>query len=134
MRALIERGMAVPPKQYIAMLQEAAAARQEMPALIGQADAILIAAAPGEAPLGWRALGDAFDDLGDTTQSRAWTLLHLPVVTVSAILGAHGLPVGVQLIGSFGQDRALLHTARWAQAAIGPIEPLPPSASAGANA
>jgi Asp-tRNA(Asn)/Glu-tRNA(Gln) amidotransferase A subunit family amidase len=132
-RALIERGMAVPPERYIAMLEEAAAARQTVPALIGNADAILTAAAPGEAPLGWRALGDAFDDLGDTTQSRAWTLLHLPVVTVPAILGAHGLPVGVQLIGRFGQDRALLHTARWAQAAIGQIRAVPPNAQAGAR-
>jgi Asp-tRNA(Asn)/Glu-tRNA(Gln) amidotransferase A subunit family amidase len=53
--------------------------------------------------------------MGDTAQSRAWTLLHVPVVTVPCHRGPNGLPVGVQLIGAFGADLRLLHVARWAE-------------------
>lgn len=119
-RALIEQGLAIPAHRYIAMLREAAAARAEVPAVFGAADLVLTAAAPGEAPKGWRALGDAFASMGDTSQSRAWTLLHLPVVTVPCHRGPAGLPVGVQLIGRFGEDQALLHAARWIAEAIAP--------------
>lgn len=127
-RLIIERGMAIPPDAYLAMMLDAQQARNDAGALFAAADAILTAAAPGEAPMGWRVLGDAFDNMGDTTQSRAWTLLHLPVVTIPATLGPAGMPVGIQLIGRFGADRALLHTARWARAAIGPVIPRPVAA------
>lgn len=119
-RSIIERGMAVPFESYLDMMLEAQRARQSFGVVIGRADAVMTAAAPGEAPVGWRVLGDAFDDMGDTTQSRVWTLLHLPVVTLPALRGPHGMPVGIQVIGRFGADRALLHLARWAQGAIGP--------------
>ncbi|TAK80669.1 MAG: amidase [Betaproteobacteria bacterium] len=115
--AIIEAGLALPFEKYLEYTRLAQRARTEFPALLGNSDCILTAAAPGEAPKGWRALGERFTTMGDTTQSRAWTLLHLPVVSVPCHRGANGLPVGVQLIGPFGDDLHLLHVARWAESA-----------------
>jgi Asp-tRNA(Asn)/Glu-tRNA(Gln) amidotransferase A subunit family amidase len=118
-RGTIEHGFRIPFDRYVAMMRQARAARETFGELIGDADAILTAAAPGEAPFGYSKLGAAFDEMGDTTQSRAWTLLHVPVVTVPAIRGPNNMPVGVQLIGRFGDDQKILHISRLARDAIG---------------
>jgi len=115
--AIIEAGLALPFDKYLEYTRLAQRARNEFPALLGNSDCIVTAAAPGEAPKGWRALGDRFATMGDTTQSRAWTLLHLPVVSIPCHRGPNGLPVGVQLVGAFGADLQLLHVARWAERA-----------------
>ena len=76
-------------------------------------DAILTPSAPGEAPegLGWT---------GDPAFNSLWTLLHVPCVTVPAGAGPQGLPLGVQIVAGFGQDRAALAWAEWVrQAAAG---------------
>ena len=119
-RRLVEHGHGIPGERYIEMVRRAIALRAEVPAVFGEVDVVLTAAAPGEAPKGWHALGDAFADMGDTSQSRAWTLLHLPVVTVPCHRGTAGLPVGVQLLARFGEDQALLHAARWIATAVAP--------------
>jgi Asp-tRNA(Asn)/Glu-tRNA(Gln) amidotransferase A subunit family amidase len=115
--AIIEAGLALPFEKYLEYTLFAQRARNEFPALLGNSDCIVTAAAPGEAPKGWRALGERFITMGDTTQSRAWTLLHLPVVSIPCHRGPNGLPVGVQLIGPFGADLHLLRAARWAESA-----------------
>jgi Asp-tRNA(Asn)/Glu-tRNA(Gln) amidotransferase A subunit family amidase len=45
--------------------------------------------------------------------NRAWTLFGVPCVSVPHGKGPHGLPLGVQLVGPFDGDRALLGWARW---------------------
>jgi Asp-tRNA(Asn)/Glu-tRNA(Gln) amidotransferase A subunit family amidase len=112
---IIERGYATPVETYLDLLAHAQAARDAFPSVIGTLDCLVTAAAPGEAPKGWHALGDKFEDMGDTNQSRAWTLLHVPQVTVPCHHGPAGLPVGIQLIARHGADRSLLHMARWAE-------------------
>ena len=114
-RRIIDAGLAIPFERYLEYTRLAQRAREEFPTLLAESDCILTAAAPGEAPYGWRVLGDRFESMGDTAQSRAWTLLHVPVVTVPCHRGPNGLPVGVQLIGAFGADLRLLHVARWAE-------------------
>ena len=74
-------------------------------------DAILTPSAPGEAPEGILATGEA-------TFNLLWTLLWGPNVTIPAGTGPKGLPLGVQLVGRIGEDAGLLGTARWLQAAI----------------
>ena len=107
-KGLIERGRALSGETYLDAMAQARKARAEFPDVIGDCDAIVTAAAPGEAPKGYRALGERFEIMGDPAQSRAWTLLQVPVVTVPCHKGPAGLPVGVQLIGRFGSDLALL--------------------------
>jgi len=118
-RDSIERGMKVPLDRYVSQMKRAQLMRAEFPSLIGDADAILCNAAAGEALKNWRLLGDDFT-MGDALQSRAWTLLHLPTVTLPAFIGPQGLPVGVQFLSAFGEDRRLLSAARWAESILAP--------------
>lgn len=86
-------------------------ARAAIPAIFEHYDAILTPSAPGEAPegLGWT---------GDPAFNALWTGLHLPCVTVPAETGPHGLPLGLQIVGPHGTDRATLAWAEWVRAAI----------------
>ncbi len=79
-------------------------------------DAILTPAAPGEAPKGLQSTGSAiFNQL--------WTFLGNPCVSLPVGLGPSGLPVGLQLVGPRGGDRALLALSEWAFAILGGIAP-----------
>jgi Asp-tRNA(Asn)/Glu-tRNA(Gln) amidotransferase A subunit family amidase len=75
-------------------------------------DVLVTPAAPGEAPkgLGWT---------GDPAFNFIWTSLHVPCVTVPAGTGPNGLPLGIQVVGQHGEDRAVLAWARWVEAALG---------------
>ena len=74
-------------------------------------DILLTPSAPGEAPEGIGATGDAiFNNL--------WTTTHVPAVTLPAGLGSKGLPLGVQLIGRPHQDHRLLETAKAVQCRV----------------
>ena len=67
-------------------------------------DLLLCPSAPGEAPEGLAATGSAvFNGL--------WNSLHLPCVTLPLFKGPNGLPIGLQLVGHFGQDPRLLSAA-----------------------
>ncbi len=74
-------------------------------------DVLVTPSAPGEAPKGLEWTGDpAFNSI--------WTALHVPCVTVPAGVGPNGLPLGIQIVGRRGDDRAVLALARWVEAAI----------------
>jgi Asp-tRNA(Asn)/Glu-tRNA(Gln) amidotransferase A subunit family amidase len=79
---------------------------------LGELDVLVTPAAPGEAPAGLEWTGDpAFNFI--------WTSLHVPCVTVPAGMGRNGLPLGIQIVGRRGDDRAMLAWAQWVAAAIG---------------
>ncbi len=67
-------------------------------------DALLTLAAPGEAPLGLSATGNA-------VFSAIWTLMGVPTVTLPMLEGENGLPIGVQIIGAMDADAKLLAVA-----------------------
>jgi Asp-tRNA(Asn)/Glu-tRNA(Gln) amidotransferase A subunit family amidase len=54
-------------------------------------------------------------------------LLGLPAVTLPLLTGFDGLPIGVQLVGRFGDDARLLRTARWLVTTIAGLDS-PPTA------
>src|SRR5207237_24682 len=87
-----------------AALDAARAARTGLDGFFGECDAVLVPAAPGEAPLG---LGNT----GDPIFNRMWTLLGVPCVTLSARWAENGLPTGVQLVGRIGNDARLMACA-----------------------
>ena len=78
----------------------------------GECDILLTPSAPGEAP-------DGLDWTGDPAFNYIWTALHVPCVTVPAGQGPGGMPLGVQIVGRRGDDRATLGWAQWVAAAIG---------------
>ncbi len=75
-------------------------------------DAILSPSAVGEAlPLSANSTGDASFCL-------IWTLAGLPCLSIPALVGDNGLPIGIQLIGAAEEDDRLLRTAAWVQKAL----------------
>jgi Asp-tRNA(Asn)/Glu-tRNA(Gln) amidotransferase A subunit family amidase len=88
-----------------------AATQHAFPAAMEGLDILLTPSAPGEAPRGLEWTGDpAFNSI--------WTSLHVPCVTVPAGTGPNGLPLGIQIVGRQGEDKAVLTWARWVEAAI----------------
>ena len=75
-------------------------------------DVLVTPSAPGEAPegLGWT---------GDPAFNFIWTSLHVPCVTVPAGTGPNGMPLGIQIVGRRGEDRAVLAWAGWVARALG---------------
>jgi Asp-tRNA(Asn)/Glu-tRNA(Gln) amidotransferase A subunit family amidase len=69
-------------------------------------DVIMTPAAIGEAPIG-------LDATGDPTFCSIWSYLGTPAVTVPLLRGENGMPIGVQLISTKGDDARLLRTAQW---------------------
>jgi Asp-tRNA(Asn)/Glu-tRNA(Gln) amidotransferase A subunit family amidase len=86
--------------------------RLAFPAVMDGLDILLTPSAPGEAPVG-------LDWTGDASFNYIWTGLHLPCVTVPAGHGPNGMPLGIQIVGRQGEDRAVLAWAQWVAAALG---------------
>ena len=88
------------------------ATQAAFPAAMEGLDVLLTPSAPGEAPEGLSWTGDpAFNFI--------WTSLGVPCVTVPAGAGPGGLPLGIQIVGRLGEDRAVLAWAAWVAAALG---------------
>jgi Asp-tRNA(Asn)/Glu-tRNA(Gln) amidotransferase A subunit family amidase len=88
------------------------ATQRDFPGAMEGLDILVTPSAAGEAPKGLEWTGDPAFNL-------IWTSLHVPCVTVPAGFGPNGLPLGIQIVGRQGDDRAVLAWARWVEAAIG---------------
>ena len=108
---MLTEGLEVTPAAYDAARRTAAAARARLDDFFGEFDAMLVPAAPGEAP--------PIAATGDPVFNRPWTLLHVPCIALPGGRGPRGLPVGVQLVGRAGEDTRLLAVALFAEAALG---------------
>jgi Asp-tRNA(Asn)/Glu-tRNA(Gln) amidotransferase A subunit family amidase len=108
----LDRGAAIDAAAYDAALESAAEARRDLSALFEESDVLLTPAAPGEAPEG-------LETTGDPHFSRPWTLLGLPCLSVPGLVGATGLPLGVQLVGRPGDDALVLAVGAWLGRVIG---------------
>lgn len=86
-------------------------ARRKCDALFADCDVLLVPAAPGEAPRGLQSTGSA-------VFNAAWTLLHLPCLTLPAGTGPNGLPIGIQLVGRYGMDAQLLSISAFVEHAL----------------
>ena len=107
----LEWGLARPEAELDAAYAAFSAAHRDFPSVMEGLDVLITPSAPGQAPagLGWT---------GDPAFNSIWTALHVPCVTVPAGTGPDGLPLGVQIVGRRGDDRALLAWAQWVAAAI----------------
>ena len=106
LRGLLDEGVAIPGAEHAANLARTAAAQRCIDPLFDVFDVLISPSATGEAPVG-------IDATGDPLFSRGWTLLGLPCVHLPFTTGQHGLPIGLQLVGRFGDDHRLLAAALW---------------------
>jgi Asp-tRNA(Asn)/Glu-tRNA(Gln) amidotransferase A subunit family amidase len=112
LRARLDQAAQVAPELYAEQLAFARSCRRALEAVFGAHDVLLAPSAVGEAPPGLASTGSA-------VFNRGWTLLRVPCVTLPAARGPQGLPVGVQLVGAYGEDRKLLSIARWTERVLG---------------
>jgi Asp-tRNA(Asn)/Glu-tRNA(Gln) amidotransferase A subunit family amidase len=108
MRTTIKAGATISAVDYLEALDRQAALHAELDRLFERYDAIITPAAPGEAPHG-------LDWTGNSAFNELWTLCRVPAITLPLLKGPKGLPVGVQVVGRYGDDARLLRTARWLQ-------------------
>src|SRR4029077_7837423 len=101
---ILDYGMSIAAAEYDSARAAVAAARGRLDRFFGDCAAIVVPAAPGDAPEG---LGST----GSPIFSRMWTALGTPCVTLPAGRGEKGLPVGIQLVGRIGDDVRLMEAA-----------------------
>ncbi|MBU2286688.1 MAG: amidase, partial [Gammaproteobacteria bacterium] len=99
--ALLETGRGITRQAVDEAHRLANVGREQVAVLMEGLDALVVPSASGEAPEGLAATGDpAF--------CRVWTLLGLPCVNVPGLMGPTGLPIGMQVVGWAGGERALV--------------------------
>ena len=103
---LLDAGMAIAGSTHAHNLQRTADWRLRIDGLFERHDVLLTPSTIGEAPPGLGATGDPLF-------CRSWSLLGLPAVHLPFAQGRQGLPVGLQLVGRYGQDHQLLAAAHW---------------------
>lgn len=111
LRALLDEGRGILAYDYQLALDWVELLNAGLDEIFARYDAILTPAAPGEAPVG-------LDSTGDPVFCGLWTLCGTPAVTLPLLEGAHGLPIGVQVVGARGQDGRLLRTAAWLERTV----------------
>jgi Asp-tRNA(Asn)/Glu-tRNA(Gln) amidotransferase A subunit family amidase len=110
LRDQLDAAAAISADEYDAARRTASRARQVLADTMTDHDVILTPSAPGAAPHGLGATGNPMFN-------RLWTLMGTPCVNVPG-LSENGLPLGVQIVGRFGRDRAALEAALFVEQAI----------------
>ncbi len=110
LRAQLDDAAHISADDYDAARRAASRGRQVLADTMADYDAILTPSAPGAAPRG-------FTSTGDPAFNRLWTLMGAPCVNVAGLF-ENELPLGVQIVGRFGRDRAALEAALFVEGAI----------------
>jgi Asp-tRNA(Asn)/Glu-tRNA(Gln) amidotransferase A subunit family amidase len=108
---LVESGFTISADAYDEARHTASQARRALTDLMADVDVILSPSAPGAPPKG---LGST----GSSTFNRLWTLMGPPCVNVPGLADPQGLPLGIQVIGRFGHDRATLEAALFIESLV----------------
>jgi Asp-tRNA(Asn)/Glu-tRNA(Gln) amidotransferase A subunit family amidase len=108
---LIETGFATSADAYDDARRTASQARRSLSDVMADVDVILSPSAPGAAPKG-------LTSTGSSTFNRLWTLMGTPCVNVPGLADLTGLPLGMQVIGRFGSDRATLEAALFVETVL----------------
>ena len=89
----------------------ASRARREMKRIFGGLDVLIQPAAPGPPPATLASTGRA-------VFNRLWTMTGDPAISVPGMRDSAGLPLGVQVIGPFGDDHKALAAAHFIEGVI----------------
>lgn len=111
LKSLVENGKAHSATDYLAAKAFQDAWRHKLTSEMSGYDALLTLPAFGEAPRGLHYTGDA-------EYCAPWTLLGVPAVTLPAGFGKNGLPLGLQIVGTYLNDHRTLRVAKWVEAAL----------------
>lgn len=112
LKSLVQTGKAHTAVEYLAAKALQEKLRSAFAVQISGFDAILTLPAFGEAPEG----------LGFTGKAEfcaPWTLLGAPAVSLPAGFGKNGLPLGLQVVGTYREDHRLLRVAKWIEGVLG---------------
>lgn len=105
-RERFDAGMKVLTSDYDKALDQAKQSRTALAEAMGDYDILICPSAPGEAPLGLNATGDP-------VFNRIWTFSGVPCINIPGLSGPNNMPVGLQVIGRFGDDARMLKAADW---------------------
>jgi len=111
LHAQLDRGAAMSADAYDAARRTASRGRQVFAETMVDYDVILTPSAPGAAPRG-------LETTGDPAFNRLWTLLGTPCINVPGFFDDSGLPLGLQIVGRFGRDKAALEAALFVEQGI----------------
>ena len=107
LRKAIDAGRTMTPDDYVALLTKRDYARDVLLSLSGDVDACITLASAGPAPLGIQSTGNAVFNMPAS-------MLRNPALSLP-LLECDGLPLGLQLLGFPGQERALSGVAGYVQ-------------------
>ena len=110
--ALVDEGWGTGETEYRAALTLQHRLREEFARYVAPYDAVITPPAPGEAPA-------TREQTGNPAFCSIWSLLGVPAITIPVGLGPGGLPLGLQLVGAYRGDAALLKTAAWCESQFG---------------
>ena len=102
----LQSGRNTSPQEYDQARRIARRARTLAHTLFETVDVLLTPSAPGAAPIG-------LDSTGSPVFNKLWTLTGNPCVNLAAGYALGGLPLGIQTVAAFGQDRTALSVAHW---------------------
>ena len=100
-RERFDAGMNVLTSDYDKALDQAKLSRTALSDAMGDYDILICPSAPGEAPVGLNATGDP-------VFNRIWTFSGVPCINVPGLSGPNNMPVGLQVIGRFGDEGRML--------------------------
>jgi Asp-tRNA(Asn)/Glu-tRNA(Gln) amidotransferase A subunit family amidase len=112
-RARLAEGAAISADTYREALRSRERLAEAFTSWATPYDAILTPATVGEAPTP--------ETTGDPRFCTRWSLLGTPAIVIPSGLGPSRLPLGLQLVASFGDDRRLLAAAAWCEVTLPPI-------------
>lgn len=117
-RQLVETGRTIDPDRHASALEGRIELRKRIQAALERHDAtvIIAPATVGEAPRG-------IDATGSPIMNLPWTFagvptVSLPLTTLPRGRGSNGLPLGIQLVTSFGRDEQVLDFAVMVEEAL----------------
>jgi Asp-tRNA(Asn)/Glu-tRNA(Gln) amidotransferase A subunit family amidase len=109
---LIDDGLGIARAAYEEALARRVRLTQALAAALAGMDAIVTPPATGEAPA-------TLEHTGSPAFCTIWSLCGVPALTLPVGFGPRRLPLGLQLVGGYLNDAALLATAAWCAQAIG---------------
>jgi len=108
MKELIQKGMAYSASDYVKAKNLQMKLRRGIGEYFQRFDAILTAAATGEAPEG-------LDFTGNPIFCSLWSFIGTPAIALPVNKSRNGLPLGIQLIGNYKEDEKLVNMAAFAE-------------------